>query len=268
MLKKCKKILNEVVLSGFNVIGHVIPPIGIPVLCYHSANGENPGSVKKNFFYKQMNYLHEKGITTISLTELVDYVDNKKEIPERSIVLTFDDGYKSNYEIAFPVLKKFNFKATIFLTTGRIGKTVDWEGKGIFGLPLMNWAEIRVMTKYGIDFGAHTETHPHLTKISTDNVKNEIRTSKIKVEDETGKPVHFFAYPYGDYNYDVMEIIREINFMGACTTDPGLNAPGQNLFALKRSGVFINTSLTGFRTRLNGTFPWYFHAKRAILKKP
>lgn len=263
-----KAIANEMVLWGLNSIGRFMPLNGVPVLHYHSVDGENQASVTRQNFYAQMKYLRDHRINVISLHDLVDYLNGKKIINEESVVITFDDGYKTNYRIAFPILREFKFTATIFLTSGRVGGTSDWERlKGVSELPLMSWREVREMSNYGIDFGAHTDTHPHLTRISLNKIREEIVLSKKKIEDGLLKPVYFFAYPYGEYNSEVKKLVQEINFTAACSTEPGLNRHSQDFFTLKRSGIFRDVSLPGFRTRLSGTYQWYFYIKRRIRGK-
>ncbi len=258
-------VIKELVLHGLAAIGDFTSSRGAPVLHYHSVNGENQASVTREAFYQQMRYLRDNGFSVVTLERLVDYLNGKEQISEKSIVLTFDDGYKTNYEIAFPVLKEMGFTATIFLTTGRIGKTSDWDTKkDVYGLPLMSWSEVREMSRHGIEFGAHSDTHPDFTQIDAERARDEISVSKAKIEDATGMKVKFFAFPYGYYNEDAKAIVKEFDFLGACTTEPGLNRPGQDLFAIKRSGVFRDTSLAGFRTRLNGTFRWFFYTKRLL----
>ncbi len=261
-----KKIINEIVLLGFVALGRLVSLKGIPILAYHSVNGENQGSVTRSNFFKQMQYLHDKGIKVISLEDMVHGL-NKKKVPEKCVVLTFDDGYRAVYDIAFPILKDFKFTATIFLPTGRIEKTLDWDkSDGLFGASLMSWQEIKEMSCWGVEFDAHSVTHPHLPQIGLEECRKEIAPSKAKIEAATGKPVRFFSFPYGGYNEDTKNIVKEFGFTGACTTRPGLNKPGQDLFELKRMGVFRDTSLLGFKTRLDGTFKWYFNTKRRIYK--
>ena len=259
-----KKIVNEIVLFGLVGIGRLVALKGIPILAYHSVNGENQGCVTRSNFLKQMQYLHDQDIKVMSLEDMVHNL-SEMNVPEKCLVLTFDDGYKAVYDIAFPILKDLKFTATIFLPTGRIEKTLDWDkSDGVFGAPLMSWREIEEMGLSGIEFGAHSETHPHLPQIGPEECRKEIAHSKAKIEEATGKPVSFFAFPYGDYNENIKNIVRESGFTGACTTGPGLNKPGQDLFALKRMGVFRDTSMVGFKTRLNGTFKWYFYTKARV----
>ncbi|MBI5234058.1 MAG: polysaccharide deacetylase family protein [Deltaproteobacteria bacterium] len=257
------RLMDRAFLRGLLAVGSVFKLKGAPVLHYHSVDGENRASVTRAAFSGQMLYLKENGFKVMALSEFAGLMKKGETLPPETIALTFDDGYETNYSIAFPVLQDMGFSATIFMTTARSGMTSDWQGARA-DMRLLSWDEAREMSCAGIEFGAHTETHPRLAAISVERAKEEIEGSKKRIEDELGKTARFFAYPYGDYNSAVKTLVSNAGFLAAFTIEPGLNSPCADLFELRRSGVFRDTTMNGFRTRLNGTFRWYYYTKTRL----
>ena len=138
----------------------------IPVLTFHSIDdGRAPTSFGPALFARGMETLALGGYRTISLAEAASLAAAKRPFPEKTFVITFDDGYKNVYEKAFPVLAHHSFTATAFLTTGSGERTDDGDRlPSLFGGEMLSWGEIRIMNDAGIDFGAHTLTHPDLTR--------------------------------------------------------------------------------------------------------
>lgn len=216
----------------------------IPILMYHIvdealANVEKYYCVSKENFETQMSFLSKKGFSTISLYDLCNAVSMKTQVPEKSIIIAFDDGYRDNLEHALPVLKGYNFTATIFLTTALIGKTNQWNRHdGYPQRPLLTWKEIEIMRKQGISFGSHTHTHRHLDSISFDETVKELMSSRNIIEKELGEKPDFLAYPYGSFNLAVKKAARMIGYHAACSVKVGLNKSGDDLFTLKRIPVY------------------------------
>jgi peptidoglycan/xylan/chitin deacetylase (PgdA/CDA1 family) len=212
-------------------------PNYIPVLMYHCI-GDNSSDAKELYvtpleFKKQLKYLKDAGYTPIDFKQ----ADNTKSII-RPVIITFDDGYKDNYTNAYPLLKEFNFKATIFLISSAIGKKQC--------LDISNIKEMRDL----VDFQGHSVTHPHLAEIELDKVDYELRESQKAIENITGKPVFVFAYPYGSYNQNVINIVKKY-YKYALTTNRGIfyaNTPSAH--EIKRIAVFRSTSMKLFIDRL------------------
>lgn len=190
----------------------------------------------------------------IRLDEYLNCLSSGQLPPERSILLTIDDGYEDNYSLAYPVLKHFGLPSTIFLVSGYVGKANRWDENSILtGRTLFDNQEAKEMQKNGISFGAHTRTHPFLTKLSPQKIKEEICQSKLDLEQNLGLPIQFFSYPYGNYDKTVATIVEESGFAGACTTDIGLNTFQTSVFALRRTEIFGTFSLWRFlRAVLSG----------------
>ena len=138
-----------------------------PVLAYHSIdNSGSEVSVSGNEFNRQMLFLKENGYQTISMTQYAETIRTKGKHSKKSFVLTFDDGYLNNYTEAYPLLKKLGYTATIYLITRYMGGYCDWiTDIPVPRLRMLDWDEVLEMTGNGIDFGAHTITHPHLSRL-------------------------------------------------------------------------------------------------------
>ncbi|HML96293.1 MAG TPA: polysaccharide deacetylase family protein [Thermodesulfobacteriota bacterium] len=211
----------------------------IPVLTFHSLDdGRAPTSFGPALFARGMETLALGGYRTISLAGAASLAASKRPFPEKSFVITFDDGYRNIYEKAFPVLAEYSFTATVFLTTGGGGRTGDGDRlPELFGGEMLSWGEIRIMNDAGIDFGAHTLTHPDLTRLSPEDAAREMTSSRSVIENALGAPVAAFAYPYGKYDARSLEIAAE-EFSCACSDELGLFTASSDLRAIPRVDAF------------------------------
>lgn len=185
----------------------------VPVLMYHHIDNKK-GSLYVNpeVFRNQMNYIMQKGYTTVTLADVMESLSAGKILPPKPVVITFDDGYKDVYQNAYPVLRLNNQKATIFLITQLLG-----------GSDYMNWEEVREMAGNPlITVGDHTLSHRGLPSITPAEVKNEIVSAKSILETNLGVTVNVFAYPFGTYNNEAEQILGESGFVAAVTTHYGL----------------------------------------------
>jgi len=214
------------------------------ILCYHKINYFKKGGLKSLFvrpgyFNLQMMYLKWRGYRTISLSELSHILKSGADIPRKVFVITFDDGYKDNYLNAYPILKKYNFRATIFLTVDNIGKKSSYPGEPqeehLSVDDIKNSSDV-------FDFGSHTLTHPDLSKLNSDGDKdklyNEVVGSKQKLIKffsalAPDKKIETFCYPFGRYNESAVRLASE-HYSAACTTKSGLVSTNDNPYLLKR----------------------------------
>ena len=186
----------------------------IPVLSYHSINDFNsPISLKTNFFENQLKYLKKKGFKSINFNE----IDKKKN---KTIIITFDDGYKDVFYNALPILKKYNFKATCFLVTNYIGNYNSWDKKKVNykKQELMNEKDINEWLSNGMSIGSHSHYHSDLTKLSENNLINELDFSKKILEDKFNNNNNIFCYPYGKVNDIAYNFVKKI-YHKALTTN-------------------------------------------------
>ncbi len=200
-----------------------------------------------------MALLHDKGYKTVSLTELTDRVSRRVLLPQRSIVITFDDGYQSVYSQAFPVLQRYGMTATVFLTTGkdRTQRLPSMEGR-----PMLSWDEIGEMHRGGLNFGAHTLTHPDLTGLPLNQIEAEIIGSKERIEDAVGTSVDTFAYPFGRYDERCREFVSH-HFRCACSDRLGLCRYDSDPYTMERVDAYYLRSERLFHGMLSRWFPVY-----------
>lgn len=222
------------------------------ILMYHSIS-DNGGffCVKPAEFEKQANYLKENNFNVISLERLVELLKNKNgDIPSKTIVLTFDDGFEDNFTNAFPLLKKHNFHFTVFLQSGVVGG-IKTNKEGV-KYQMLNVSQIKEMSNSGIaDFEPHTINHPKLAKIASLDARKEILESKQYLEKEIGKKSDYFAYPFGNYNKEVINMIKNIGFQAAVTVEKGVVKLKDNPFELKRNSIDSAVSFSQFKHIVN-----------------
>ncbi len=249
-------------LSLINRFVNAPKSVSLPVLTFHAID-DRPSviSFSPRLFRRGMARLHERGYRTLSLLDAVDCLSQRKPFPERSFTITFDDGYRSVFDEAFPVLKHYKMTATVFLAVGE--KRVSGHGArlpSLEGRQMLSWDEIREMRDSGINFGAHTLTHPDLTQLSLEQAEFEIYESKATIEDTLKVPVASFAYPYGRYDNKSVEIVEQ-HFACACSDKLGLATAGSNPYALERVEAYYLRSERLFDIMLTNMFPLYIRAR-------
>jgi peptidoglycan/xylan/chitin deacetylase (PgdA/CDA1 family) len=238
----------------------------IPILTYHSIDtGGSIISTSPETFRKQMKFLKDNDFNVVSLKTLGESFLESVPLPQKTLVLTFDDGFQNFYTTAFPVLNEYKFPATVFLITDYCGKFNDWAGN----LPtlepskLMDWNEIKELSKNNIEFAAHSRTHPDLTKLNTNKAEQEIVESKLTVEERLGTEVTDFAYPYGKYNLPVKQL-TEKHFRTACSTRLGKVKVGDDFFALKRVDAYYLSNDRVFNSILSVNFNLYLDFRQIL----
>jgi len=215
----------------------------IPILMYHSISYEKGNALRipKESFRNQMKYLKDNNYTTLSLDELYAYMKMGKKLPEKSIVITFDDGYKDNYTNAFPILKEFKFKATIFVITNAIDKDKNY----------LTSNEIKSMDKNNIRIESHTASHEHLDKIPYKDEVTTMTTSKSNLEKILGREINYIAYPYGEYNSDTIKAAKQSGYKLAFSTEFGWINKNNNIYSLGRIYISSVYNLESFKAKLN-----------------
>lgn len=247
-LKYILGVLVAVVLVLWGGIQYLLSqpePEGFPILEYHMVQQEDPKdayayNVPVEDFQQQLDYLQEQGYTTISIR---DYLRAKKgllQLPEKPIILTFDDGYESNYKELLPILEERGLKATIFMVTNDIGK----DG-------YLSWQQLKDMEKRGIEIGSHTANHLPLTGMSLDEAREEVKLSKLLMEWNGMKTIYTLSYPNGKYTTDLEQMLKEEEYLAAVTGDAGLNTFDTDPYLLQRINIPHPTfGLTEFKWRL------------------
>lgn len=194
-----------------------------------------------DLFDRHMTKLRQSGFSPISLKLIDDHIKSGTEIPINSVIITLDDGFEDNYLNAFPILKKHNIPATIFLTTGQLGLTNTWMTNRDFPeRSMLNWYQIQEMSQHDIEFGAHTINHPRLPELGNEAATNEITISKQTIENKLGMSCNFFAYPYGLFTTENRNQVERAGFSLACSTRSGFNSADHDPYVLHRIEVYGN----------------------------
>lgn len=221
----------------------------VPILCYHQfspgTRASNQISVSERDFDRQMAYLAENNFQVIRLAELEQMLDRKLPIPPKAVAITIDDGYRSIYNIAYPILKKYNLPATIFLYTDFVG-----------GSAALSWEQLRELKKNQlIDIQSHTRTHTSLAFQPEDHdqafyqnrVRSEIFDSERALKKHLGLKAHHFAYPYGDSSYYAVETLRKSGYSMALTVKRGGNPTFSDPHLLRRTMIYNDHTFEEFK---------------------
>ncbi len=238
----------------------------VSILMYHSIGASNVlFTVRADDFARQLEYLWQKGYAVVAFSKLVDSLENGQKIADKTVVLTFDDGYCDVYKNAWPLLKKYNFPATVFLPTAFIGKEMrNSQGTEI---ELLNENQIKEMADSGlIEFGSHAHSHPRLKEIDDRVFGEELKMSKNIIEQITQKSCRFFAYPKGHFRPSFEKILAENDFLAALTVKEGLISPGDNLFTLKRNFIYSKGGFNQFKGKLTYSVLFYNGFKKIVKK--
>jgi len=210
-----------VLISGFYSFW-LYPRYSVPILTYHSFDyGHGLLSVSPENFERQMKLIKQHGYHVISFDEAVEEMKAKRKFAHNTVVITIDDGYQNNYTVAYPILKKYGFPATIFLATNFMDTKQGF----------LTWDQVREMSHNGISFGGHTKNHSYLPAIGDKNVLwDEIAGSKEMIEKQIARPVYYFCYPNGGFTEQAKITVQRAGYKGACTTTRGFDLLNRNDF--------------------------------------
>ncbi len=231
----------------------------IPILMYHSITDTipprlAPWSVPPAHFDEQMQYLTDNGYQALTVSQFIDR--RQLDLPDRPVVVTFDDGFDNFYTTALPILHRYGLTATLYLATAYMGGTSRWlahDGGG--DLRMLTWDQVREACSAGIEIGGHTATHVPLTQVSEDEARREIAGCKQHIEDQIGQQVRSFAYPYGFFSGAVKTLVQAAGYESACAVLYNMSSPTDDAFALARHIVPPDLSLSGFATLIENRAP-------------
>jgi peptidoglycan/xylan/chitin deacetylase (PgdA/CDA1 family) len=231
----------------------------IPILMYHSVSC-SPSRRFKQFtvspveFTEQIAFLYHHHYTPITVTQLINARSNRSFIlPERPIVLTFDDGFADFWTDALPVLRKYGFTATLYIPTAYINSTSQWlQQVGERTRPMLTWEQLAEISKSGIECGAHSHSHTKLDTLPHSLARNEILHSKIVLEDYLSKEIFCFAYPYGYSTARIRQMVLEAGFTSACAVRHAMSQVTDDPFSLARLMVRTHTSMLEYAALLMG----------------
>ena len=221
----------------------------VPILCYHRFGVKTSKlNVTPAAFEQQMDWLARNGYTVVTFARLARFLEGKEALPPKSVVITIDDGYRSSYEIAYPILKKHGFPATVFLYTDFVGAS-----------DAMTWAQMKEMTASGlVTIQPHSKSHANLTQRLPgetearyrERIKREVATPVTVIRERLSEPSYTFAYPYGDVNEYVVDLLAKDNVRQGVTVTPGGNPFYAYPYMLRRTMIFGNEDLEAFKSKL------------------
>lgn len=238
--------LSPLERGGLTARGHQT----VPILTYHkfSDNVSDAVTVTRKSFEDQMRFLKNNGYKVIRLDEFFDFLELKTPIPRKSVVITFDDGWRSTYDIAFPILKKYGYPSTLFVYT-------DFINEGGNG---MTWAILKEMMNGGVSIQSHTKSHRYLDrrqgkesfKKYFDAIKEELDESAKVIKRHLNTEVRYLAYPYGDTNHLAAALAEKLGYRGALTVERDGNPCFVHRYRVKRSMIYGNFDLEDFEKNL------------------
>ena len=236
----------------------------MPIIMYHrfikdeSEKGVHGTYMHVDMLEKHFKLLKHLGYQTLTFADLNEQGFAERLNPNKKyIMLTVDDGYKDNYELLFPLLKKYNFKAVIYAVTGEQFNRWDVEqpNNPEKRVELMSPAQIKEMAASGlVEFGGHTLTHPHLDKLDKTAQHIEISENKAQLEQLIGKPLLSFAYPFGSHNQDSKDLAFELGYPFAVATNSGPLAMHEDPYQIRRIAIFPRTDVFGLWRKIRGNY--------------
>jgi peptidoglycan/xylan/chitin deacetylase (PgdA/CDA1 family) len=239
--------LDPIEIGGFSANGYQI----VPVLTYHKfTKGRGDiTTVSEKAFEEQMKFLRENGYHVIALDAFFDFLDLKRSIPRKSVVITADDGWRSFYEIAYPILKKYGYCATLFVYTDFIFSSSRSQ---------LDWDALREMNRNGIDIQSHTKTHRYLDRrLDAENyreyfeaVKKEVIESARTLKKNLDIEVKYLAYPYGDTNHLIATLLDKLQYRGGLTVERASAPAFSNRFRINRSMIYGTFDIRDFEDNL------------------
>lgn len=215
------------------------------ILTYHHICDVPPGQsdhkglfVPEEAFRAQMLWLRDRGYAALTLDELAQGLAGVKALPRRWVCVTFDDGFRNNFTAGLPVLQEAGFPATVFLITDRVARR---EVRGQWD-DYLTKDDVAQMREAGIEFGSHTHTHPRLTRLESDEVRQELETSRDILRSEFHIEPRWFCYPYGNFSRRIADLVKEAGYQGALSTIRDNRVRPEQLYWMPRVMVMNDTT--------------------------
>ena len=268
-------VLGTIVVVGGWAIYSVLQECGrdrVPALLYHHFIQQTAPELKKDKYHpvyfcydtafeQQMSYLQRAGYTAISLDDFIAFQDGKKALPPKPIIISFDDGFMSNYLYAFPILKKYEMTATIFVTVDP--NSPNFKKYADVDLPLTH-EQLKEMRAYGISIESHSMTHRYLSELRPEVIRWELQESKRCLENLLQKPVRYIAIPSGAYDRTVKELVKETGYSAAFCMLKGSNNKTTDRFALRRLVIGRDYTMADFERTLRPATACYLRLASSL----
>ena len=232
--------LKETNIGGLTANGFQV----VPILCYHrfANHCKSRLCMPDHIFEQQMKYLDENGYRVITFAQLVDFLEYHQALPKKAVIISIDDGYRSAYDVGYPILKKYGFTATLFVYTDFVGSCRN----------AITWNQLARMKANGFEIGSHSLSHSDLTKRKAGEdtqaylvrVENELRVSKEIIDKKIGQDTIFLSFPYGRFNKNVLKISERLGYRAAVTVKRGSNPFFSDPLTLRRTQILTRDMKT------------------------
>ncbi|MEE6169107.1 MULTISPECIES: polysaccharide deacetylase family protein [unclassified Mycolicibacterium] len=229
----------------------------IPILLYHSVTSDPddwiaPYTVTPRDFAHHVELILESGRTAMTVSELHDGLQGRAPLPDRPVVITFDDGFADFAEVS-DVLAAHDLPSTLYITTGAlVGRASRPADMALPPAPMLDWSQLAELVERNVEIGGHTHTHPQLDTLRTSVATDEIRRCKHLLEDELGQAVQSFAYPHGFHSARVVRAVEGAGYRSACAVMDALSSEADRAFALARLTVRSSTTAEQIAAWLDG----------------
>jgi peptidoglycan/xylan/chitin deacetylase (PgdA/CDA1 family) len=250
-----EEVLGQFDWRGESSAEIVASPDCVPVLVYHRVADEGPRTLRpyrisRADFEAQLDWLHGNGFTGISLEMFQEAACGRTRLPERPVMITFDDAYRDVLANALPALREHGFPATVFVVTGAAGTVASWDSGHGTPAPLLGWDEMRLMRENGVTFAAHGASHTPFTGLSPEELLAEAAHSTETFHRELGQPCSCVAYPYGAHDEAVCRELSSFGYVLGFTCEERHWRNSDALMRIPRINVHGEQSLTAFANRL------------------
>jgi len=250
---------------------------GATILVYHGIVGDTAegffpnDSVRVKNFERQMRFLREQSFNVISLSKILSYLEEKVSIPTRTVAVTFDDGYRDTYTNAFPIMRRYDIPATVFLAASFIGQSGPFPWLELIHKPYadarypLNWGQVRELRAAGIEMGSHTFTHCFLPGANKERIFYELSKSQECIKNNLNEDINLFALPYSfpiihrtwpSFQKELIELLREKSYRCCATMLRGHVTSRDNPFTLNRIPMGIYDDIKLFQAKLRGCYAW------------